>query len=115
MYRDETLVCRAQNVGLGETRTIARRWRGAKRKEGGKGFYGKMRHGFEHRNLNQCALAGPAALHQRAQDAVGRVDSGDRVCESGTQEARTAGVDHNAQEPAEGLGDRIVARTLMDV
>jgi len=68
---------------LGETRTIARRRRGAKRKEGGKGFYGKMRHGLEHRNLNQCALAGPAALHQRAQDAVGRVNSGDRVRESG--------------------------------
>jgi hypothetical protein len=106
---DERMLGRVQDVGLCEPRTVARRRHRIEREKGGKRFDRKVRHGLEHGHLDQRALAAPAALNERSQDTVGRVDSGDRVRESGTQEAGAAGVDHNAQKSAQGLGDGIIA------
>ena len=54
--------------------------------------------------------AGAAALEQRAEDAVGRIDAGDRIGERRAEEARPLRIDDHAQKAAQRLRDRVVAR-----
>src|SRR4030095_10280433 len=56
--------------------------------------------------------AGAAALEQRTQHAVRRVDAGDRVRERGAEKAWTVGIDDDAEKTAQRLSHGVVARTI---
>src|SRR6185312_9992420 len=71
----------------------------------------KVGHGLEHRDLDETTATGAAALHERAQHTVRRIDAGDRIRERRPEKSRLRAVDHHAQEAAQSLSDRIVAGT----
>ena len=110
--REQPVIRGAQDVGLGKARAVARFRRLAEREIRRKGLHGEMRHRLEHRDLDEASLARRRALEQRAENAEGGVDAGDRVCERGAEEARTLRVHDDAEESGERLRDRVVARAL---
>jgi len=59
-----------------------------------------------------ATFIGAAALHERAQNAVRRVDAGNGVGERRTQESGPARIDHHAEEAAERLGNRVITRSF---
>ena len=112
MDRDQAAVRRAQDVRLREPRPIAGLRRAIEREERGERLDGEVRHRFEHRDFDQTAASGAAALEQRAEHAVRRVDAGDRIRERRTEKARTVGIDDDAEKAAQRLRDRVVARAI---
>ena len=99
MDGDEAAVAGAQDVRLRQARAVARVRHRAEREVRGKRLDGEMRHGLEHRDLDHAALAGAAALEQRAEHAIGGVDAGDRIGERRAEEARPLGIDHTLRKP----------------
>src|SRR5258708_37751217 len=89
MDGEETVVGGAENIGLRESRSIAGTRRTAERKEGSERFDPEVRHGLQHGDLNMATFIGAAALHERTQNAVRRVDAGNGIGERATQESRT--------------------------
>src|SRR5688572_13055229 len=79
MDRDQAAVRGPQDVGLREPGPIARLRRSVERKESRERLDGEVRHRFEHRDFDEPAASGAAALEQRSEYAVGRVDAGDRI------------------------------------
>ncbi len=102
----------AQDVRLRESRPVARFRHRAEREPRGIGLDGEMRHRFEHRDLDQRALAGAGAVEQRAEHAVRGIDAGDRVRQRGAEETRAIRIDDHAEEAAERLRHRVVAGTV---
>ena len=112
MDREQPVVCRAQDVRLGEAGTVAGFRHFAEREVRGEGLDGKMRHRLEHRDFDEAALAGARTLEQHGEDAIRGIDAGDRIGERGAQEARPLLVHDDAQETGQRLRDGVVARPL---
>ena len=112
MNRDQAAVRGAQDVGLREPRPIARLRRSIEREERRERLDGEVRHRFEHRDFDEPAAPGAAALEQRAEHAVRRIDAGDRIGERRTEKARTVGIDDDAEKPAQRLRHGVVARAI---
>src|SRR5581483_8337033 len=112
MDDDQARIRSPQNVGLRQTRPVARARHGAERKVRRKRLHREVRHRLEHRHLDERARTGPAPLHQGAQNPIRGIDPGHGVRERRSEKLRVARIDHNAQKPAERLGNRVVARAL---
>src|SRR5512138_1433519 len=112
MNRDQAAVRRAQDICLRESRPIARLRRALECEECRERLDGEVRHRFEHRDFDEPALAGAAALEQRPEYAIRRVDAGDRVRQRGTEKARTVRIDDDAEKTAQCLSHGVVARTI---
>ena len=110
--RDQPLVGGPEDIGLCEPRAV-RRGRGlVEREECGERLHREMRHRLEHRHLDVAAAPRAAPLDERPEDAVRGVQAGDRIGERRTEELRAPVVDHHAQETAQGLRHRVVARPV---
>src|SRR5450631_2138375 len=112
MDRNEARIGGSQYVGLRKSRPIARCRSIAESKVGRERLDREMRHRLEHRDLDEATLAGSTALHQRTEHSIGGIDPGNGIGECWPQKARAAGIDDHAQETAQRLCHRIVARPL---
>ena len=109
--RNQLRVGRAQDVGLREPRAVARRRRLAEREVCGERLDREVRHRLEHGHLDETTGARAASLEQRAEHAVRRVDTRDRVGERGTMK-RALRIDDDAQESAQRPRNRVAARAF---
>ena len=109
---DQSLVGGSQDIGLREPRPVRRGGRVPEREERGERLHREVSHRLEHRDLDEPPGARPAALEQRAQHTVGRIDAGDRVGERRPEKSRPLGIDHDAQETTQRLRDGVVTRAV---
>ncbi len=112
MNRDQAAICSSQDVRLRKPRPIARLRRTTERKKRCERLDCEVRHGFEHRHFDEAAAPRAAALEQRAEHTVCRVDTGDRIRECRPEKARSIWIDDDAEKAAQRLRDRVIARAV---